>query len=295
MINVKRKFISHIQGIWCIKDYFLDWLLVLYASRHLPKNKELGLRQVIIARKKAEQMSPHPLKRIDLVQFMLDFINYKERSINNSAAVPTFEDIYPCLCDKTKTVSFDAHYIYHTAWAIRVLAETQPTLHHDVGSHLMFSTLCSAFIPIEHYDYRSVEIELEGLSVGHMDLLALSWGNDSINSLSCMHVVEHIGLGRYGDKINPAGDKKAMSELARVLAPGGQLLFVVPVGQPHIQFNAHRIYSYAHVLEGLSDLDLVEFSLISMLGTPRFIRFADPGLVKNEKYGCGCFLFSKPS
>jgi len=47
-----------------------------------------------------------------------------------------------------------------------------------------------------------------------------------------MNVVEHVGLGRYGEPLDPEGDIKAMRELRRVLAPGGSLLFVVPVGRP---------------------------------------------------------------
>jgi hypothetical protein len=59
-----------------------------------------------------------------------------------------------------------------------------------------------------------------------------------------MHVIEHIGLGRYGEALDPDGDLKAIRELVRVLAAGGNLLVVVPVGRPRIQFNAHRIYDY---------------------------------------------------
>jgi hypothetical protein len=36
-----------------------------------------------------------------------------------------------------------------------------------------------------------------------------------------MHVVEHIGLGRYGEPMDEQGDLKAIEELKRVLAPGG--------------------------------------------------------------------------
>ena len=77
-----------------------------------------------------------------------------------------------------------------------------------------------------------------------------------------MHVAEHIGLGRYGDPLDPDGDLKAMGELKRVLAPGGLLLFVVPVGQPRVCFNAHRIYSYGQIVEAFAKLYLEEFALI---------------------------------
>ena len=77
-----------------------------------------------------------------------------------------------------------------------------------------------------------------------------------------MHVVEHVGLGRYGDPLDPDGDLKAMAELQRVLAAGGSLLFVVPVGKPKIMFNAHRIYSYEQILSYFNELELKQFALI---------------------------------
>ena len=79
---------------------------------------------------------------------------------------------------------------------------------------------------------------------GQTDICALPFADGSIQSLSCMHVVEHVGLGRYGDPLDPMEIEWQCSELQRVLAPGGDLLFVVPVGKPRIMYNAHRIYSY---------------------------------------------------
>ena len=78
-----------------------------------------------------------------------------------------------------------------------------------------------------------------------------------------MHVVEHIGLGRYGDPLDATGDLKAMKELARVVAPGGTLLLVCPVGRPRVVFNAHRIYSVEQISASFPEFALAEFALIS--------------------------------
>ncbi len=125
--------------------------------------------------------------------------------------------------------------------------------------------------------------------------MLLPFANNSVESLSCMHVVEHVGLGRYGDPLDYDGDIKSARELARVVAPGGSLLFVVPIGgQARIQFNAHRIYTYEQVLALFPDMDLVEFSLIPDDGIKEgLIRHADPQLVSKQRYGCGCFHFTK--
>ncbi|MDD2734699.1 MAG: DUF268 domain-containing protein [Desulfuromonadaceae bacterium] len=207
-----------------------------------------------------------------------------------------WSDRYPCLKDKTKSTGFDRHYVFHPAWAARILAETRPEYHIDISSSLYFCTLVSAFLPVQFYDYRPANLALSGLNSASADLLALPFPDNSVASLSCMHVVEHVGLGRYGDQIDPDGDLKAISQLKRVLAQGGNLLFVVPIGQPRIMFNAHRIYAYRQIIGYFSDLKLVEFSLIPD-------KSEDGGLIRNasqeqsdaQSYGCGCFWFRKES
>jgi hypothetical protein len=110
-----------------------------------------------------------------------------------------------------------------------------------------------------------------------------------------MHVVEHVGLGRYGDPLDPGGDLKAMAELNRVLAPGGDLLFVVPVGKPRLQFNAHRIYAFGQVTGAFADLDLVEFALVpDRKNGPALIPSATKQQADAQRYGCGCFWFRRP-
>lgn len=221
------------------------------------------------------------------------------RSLAQSAERPVtvrWKDRYPCLNDNTGTTGFDRHYVFHLAWAARVLRDTQPEAHVDISSSLYFCSIVSAFLPVKFYDYRPAALGLSNLTSESSDLLDLKFENDSIQSLSCMHVVEHVGLGRYGDQIDPDGDLKAMRELTRVLAPGGSLLFVVPIGQPKIQFNAHRIYSYEQIVTAFSGLELKEFALIP--DNPQdggLIYGATREQADQQRYGCGCFWFVKGS
>jgi SAM-dependent methyltransferase len=166
-----------------------------------------------------------------------------------------------------------------------------PAEHVDISSILSFSTIVSAFIPTRFYDYRPAELHLKGLKSGFADLKALPFSDSSIESLSCMHTIEHVGLGRYGDELDIRGDLKSINELKRVLKPAGNLLFVTPVGKPRIEFNAHRIYSYQQIIEYFSPLTVNEFSLITDKGD--LIEHADPSLVPHQQYGCGCFWFKK--
>ena len=192
--------------------------------------------------------------------------------------------------------AFDRHYVYHPAWAARVLAQTRPARHVDISSILGFSTVLSAFIPVDFYDVRPAPLNLGDLHVGAADLLQLPFDDNSIPSLSCMHVIEHIGLGRYGDQIDPDGDIKAIRELVRVLSPGGDLLIATPVGRRRVCFNAHRVYDHQDFAELFAGLDLVEFALIPDGAVADGLLYDPPAeLVRAQEYGCGCFWFKKPA
>jgi SAM-dependent methyltransferase len=234
---------------------------------------------------------------VALSPFILkDYFAFRKSLIKNnliSTLRPRWRDFKPCILDKTVKTGFDAHYVYHTSWAARKVREINPAQHVDISSSLYFSGIVSAFIPVDFYDYRPADLKLSGLKSAHADLNALPFANNSIVSLSCMHTVEHIGLGRYGDTIDAQGDSKAITELKRVVSKKGSLLFVVPVGQPKIEFNAHRIYSYEQVMKYFGDGNFIlkEFSLITDNGD--FLEHADPALVTQQKYACGCFWFIK--
>ncbi|MEH6503184.1 MAG: DUF268 domain-containing protein [Cycloclasticus sp.] len=202
-------------------------------------------------------------------------------------------DKFPCLNDEVSTTSFDKHYTYHTAWAARKLRAVNPTEHVDISSLTYFSTLVSAFIPVKFYDYRPAQIALENFQCGHADIIGLPFKSNSIQSLSCMHVVEHIGLGRYGDKLDVDGDLKAIKELKRVVAGNGDLYFVVPIGKAKIMFNAHRIYAYEQILSYFKGFSLKEFTLIPDQSTDGLIVNATKEQSDMQNYGCGCFWFQK--
>jgi SAM-dependent methyltransferase len=234
-------------------------------------------------------------KNILLSPFILnDYRTYRTRDTKPRFAC-RWHDLFPQVFDKTLTTGFDRHYVYHTAWAARQVKAVAPTVHVDIASSLYFAGIVSSFIPVEFYDYRPAPLHLAGLTTKHADLTNLHFATDSIASLSCMHTIEHVGLGRYGDPIDPEGDVRACQELARVLAPGGSLIFVTPVGREAvIEFNAHRIYTYELVLKLFPTLMLKEFSLVPEFGTNGIIEHANPTTdLQSERYACGLFVFTK--
>jgi len=225
-------------------------------------------------------------------RFFQDYLKFKSMVNQEQRFELKFSDRKKILFDATETTDFDPHYTYFPAWAARKVNEIDPKKHVDFSSILHFSTLLSAFVPTEFYDYRPAKIDLLNLNVGKADLTKLLFANGEFESVSCMHVVEHIGLGRYGDELDPQGDLKAIGELKRVIKINGNLLLVVPVGKPKIMFNAHRIYSYEQIVGQFEGWDVREFSLVSSKNK-KFITNANPKMVKNEDYGCGCFWLQK--
>jgi len=229
------------------------------------------------------------------VEYLNDYRKFLLMSQARQELELAWRDRYPCLDDRTSKTGFDRHYVFHTAWAARILGEVKPEKHVDISSSLYFCSIVSAFIPVDFYDYRPATLSLSNLNTYSGNILRLPFADNSVYSLSCMHVVEHIGLGRYGDPLDVDGDLKAIKELIRTLSENGTLLFVAPVGKSRIMFNAHRIYSYEQIIEYFMELKLVEFSLIpDNASDGGLIRNADPKIVKLQSYACGCFWFKKP-
>lgn len=256
--------------------------------------KKMPFCNYLLHLRRLRKKNPGILKRLTLLKhFFSEYkIFIKANEIRSELKV---KECFPYLNDATISSTFDSHYIYHPAWAARILSVIKPDYHIDISSSLAFSTIVSAFIPVKFYDYRPANLFLSNLTSEHADLTALPFSNESIGSLSCMHTVEHIGLGRYGEPIDPNGDIKAIKELTRVLSRGGNLLFVVPIGKPKIVFNAHRIYSYEQILKYFHGLSLKEFSLIPDQGREiGIIKDASKEIADKQEYGCGCFWFIKP-
>jgi hypothetical protein len=201
---------------------------------------------------------------------------------------------FPCLYDDTQNVGFERHYMFHPVWAASAIKKISPDVHYDISSSLRFVSMLSCFFKVKHFDYRKPPMFLENLEIGQVNLTGLDFTTNSIFSLSCMHTIEHIGLGRYGDALDCDGDIKAANELKRVLAKGGNLLVVVPVGRSRIEFNAHRIYSFSQAVDLFSELTLVEYALIpDNHETGDIIYGASEALTDSQEHGCGCFWFKK--
>lgn len=120
-----------------------------------------------------------------------------------------WRDLYPCLHEKTAMSSFDTHYFYQDIWAFRKIARSGTPVHVDVGSKVDYIGFLTAVTKITFIDIRPLEAQLDNLSNLPGSILAIPYPDGSVASLSCLHVAEHIGLGRYGDPLDPLGTAKA--------------------------------------------------------------------------------------
>ncbi|WP_198361734.1 DUF268 domain-containing protein [Herbaspirillum sp. meg3] len=258
----------------------------------LRRSKELSLNLRAIARNWVKAMLyPRPIVGLlYLPTFFLHWSRYRKAAAA-TGQILRYGDMQPSLGDWSTHTPFDAHYFYQGAWLARKLRASAPQHHFDISSSVLTISVLSAFVDVTFIDYRPLKARLSGLTCGSGDILALSNADDSVNSLSCLHVIEHIGLGRYGDPIDPEGSNKAARELARVIAQGGTLYLSLPVGRERICFNAHRVHAAESVVAMFPGLTLVDFSLVDDAGA-----FHENVVLENARdleYGCGMFTFQK--
>lgn len=222
-------------------------------------------------------------------KFIRSWRDYKKMD----AAEPiTLKNTYPCLFDNTSDFSPGNHYYYQDIWAFTNIYNSKVKLHVDVGSKAEFVGFLTAITNVEFVDIRPLDAPyLKNFKSIAGSILDMPYEDSSIQSLSCLHVAEHIGLGRYGDPLNPSGTKQAAAELTRCLARGGNLYFSLPVGRPKLCFNAHRIHSTQQILDYFDGLKLLEFSTYN--DKKQFIENTDTAVVENAKFACGMFWFTK--
>lgn len=193
----------------------------------------------------------------------------------------------PMLADKTSHTPLDSIYFHQDSWGVRQIAALKPQKHVDVGSSAMTMAMVAQFVPVTMVDIRPLPYQTEGLDFLEGSILDLPFASDSVESISSLCVVEHIGLGRYGDPLDVWGSEKAIAELQRVTRPGGHIVFSVPVDEiSRIYFNAHRAFTPTYLKSLFHDCTLVNEAYIYQ-GVLE--KTWDPA----KGYGVGLFLYRK--
>jgi hypothetical protein len=190
------------------------------------------------------------------IRFVAEFLQYRGQ---REAQRVRWRDAYPCLGDRQASTPIDLLYFHQDTWAAGKVFEAKPPFHIDIGSTALLVGILAKFTKVCSLDIRPLAVRLEGLHPCCGSATALPLRRQSVPSLSSLCVVEHIGLGRYGDPLDPLGTDRAAAELQRVTAPGGNLYVSVPIeDQDRVYFNAHRCFRAEDFVAKFSELSLVE-------------------------------------
>jgi hypothetical protein len=186
------------------------------------------------------------------------------RSMEDSAVFPWGNEL-PILGEWDESAATLGAYFFQDQIVARWVYESQPVRHVDIGSRIDgFVGHLAVFRKVEVIDIRPLPHAIHNIRFHQFDLMREippQWIG-STDSLSCLHTIEHFGLGRYGDKLDPEGHTKGLEQLKRMVAPGGRLHLSTPVGRERVEFNAHRIFSAATVLSWFAEGWSIERSAV---------------------------------
>lgn len=197
------------------------------------------------------------------LRYWNDFKAYGK--LQNGAPPCRIEDVDIQINDWHSTTPL-GYYFYQDTWAFHKVAKSRPPFHVDIGSTALLVGCMAGITRTISLDIRPVVADIEGLTPLAGLITTLPFLDNSIPSISSLCVLEHIGLGRYGDPLDVHGTQKAAAELERVLAPGGSLYVSVPVGRSYVAFNAHRSFDKSDVLRMFPKCRLEDYRVVNWAG-----------------------------
>ena len=228
-------------------------------------------------------------KRHNALKYLSDM-----RKFTDAGGVVTH--LYPILNEyNDQAGTATGHYFHQDLLVATLIHDANPERHIDVGSRIDgFIAHVASYRTIEVLDFRPL------VSCGHKqikfmqaDLMSLdSQLYEITDSLSCLHALEHFGLGRYGDPVNPEGHLNGFMNLHKMLKPGGTLYISFPIGVSSVYFNAHRVFDPREILNWSKGLFILErFDYVDDLGDLHQDQSLES--VPRLNYGCGIYMMKK--
>jgi SAM-dependent methyltransferase len=209
--------------------------------------------------------------------------------------------LYPCFEDKySQSGVAEGHYFHQDLLVARRIYQNNPQIHVDVGSRIDgFVAHVAAFRRIEVIDIRPLSADIPNIRFIKADLMHDIDEKMAgyCDSLSCLHALEHFGLGRYGDSINYDGYSAGLTNFFKILKEGGKLYLSVPIGPQRIEFNAHRVFSLQYLKELFNEKYHIDhFSFVDDEGElHENVELDEHQIITNYgcNFGCGIFEMTK--
>lgn len=203
---------------------------------------------------------------------------------------------YPILSDyRDWAGTMKGHYFHQDLYVAQAIFESRPARHVDVGSSIVgFVSHVASFMPIEILDIRPVPSTSRNISFTQQDVM--QGLTIKTPSLSCLHTIEHFGLGRYGDPLDPKGHLRGFKNLVEAVESGGTLYVSFPIGATErVEFNAHRVFHPESILNwpGSESLELKDFAYVDDAGDLHPTSTIQASVDANLAYGCGIYTFVK--
>jgi hypothetical protein len=211
--------------------------------------------------------------------------------------------IVPCIHDRFQEGGeTKSEYFWQDLLIAKKIFHSTPLKHVDIGSRIDgFIAHLASFREVEVFDVRPITSSIPGVKFRQVDFTSSleTLFDNYTDSISCLHTIEHFGLGRYGDPINPKGYVTGFANMARLLKPGGFFYLSCPVGLERVEFNANYIFSPFQIykLAQKNNLYLKEFFVITPYGSVAEYTHNDfdtiASKISSENYNLIIFIFKK--
>ena len=233
--------------------------------------------------------------------FINDFFVFNiQKYKSNEKRYFSFGLPFPILDERyEKGGSASGHYFHQDLLVAQRIFENNPNTHLDIGSRVDgFVAHVASFRKIEVLDIRATEAKIENIDFKVADLMKVDNRLLSYcDSLSCLHALEHFGLGRYNDPIQFDGYLAGLDSMYKILKKGGIFYLSVPIGKQRVEFNGQRVFSVRYLLRLFQDKYIIDnFSFVDDNGDlNKIVKMNDIDIDKNFDchYGCGIFEMTK--
>ena len=234
-------------------------------------------------------------KAISSLQFYPRYLKERRAWIKKGGKIKENYMILSDYADSAGTAK--GHYFHQDLLVSQLINKHKPIRHIDIASRIDgFVAHVASYRTIEVLDIRPLkESEHENIKFVQADLMDPQ-DLGQTDSLSCLHSIEHFGLGRYSDQIDIDGHNKGIMNLVNLVSTGGRLYISFPIWQAdEVHFNAHRVFHPETILKHQSIkecMKLIRFDFVDDFGdlhSDSSINDFD----KNIKFGCGIYTFQK--